>query len=627
MSEAEARQVPDTLDLAGRMRMALNSVLGAMDPDADYTPVFLTFFLAQPPYMIHWSGMYSGVLPYFMESLPLLRSATGSTQGPEIEEGMLAAVFKNTSHDGLIYDEERPDRPWNSGIGYGVKSWKEDYACLAVNGRLIRAFHHYHQVTGDASWVDRMNRTARKMIELAIEKDDYAYYPNVGLGTDFSYPKHSGWVHTREPIGPQEGAEGATTFFMSQPLRGLMRYYRQTGDKRALELSRKMKNLVLDPRFWGGYEDLDKPLGGARAHFWGHYHGNTATLRALLEYAAIADDWTVKEFVRDGYEWARHHSVPRLGLFPEVWFRGSGRTETCALGDMIALAIQLSDEGVGDYWDDADHYVRNGLVEAQMVDEAEMERLVAAGPVRPPYSPWGAPTEWRFDIGLQPQSMPKQELTNDVLKRAFGGFSQVVGAHYQYPFQMHCCNGNAPQALYVVWEGIVRRRGMTTEVNLFLNRRSPWLDVESWLPYEGRVQLHVKVPGRVAVRIPSWISRSHLRWQLDGADAVPELTGRYAIFDGLRPGQTIDVGFALHTESVSLPNLQISGMNPKEEQREYHVQFRGTTAVSLAPLGENAAGSELPWYRTFRRSHFLEEAAPMVVADDYVAETVVDWQG
>ncbi len=54
--------------------------------------------------MIHWSSMSSGVLPKYVEAMPLLRLMSGSNQDRDIEEGMLASIVTNISEDGLIYD-------------------------------------------------------------------------------------------------------------------------------------------------------------------------------------------------------------------------------------------------------------------------------------------------------------------------------------------------------------------------------------------------------------------------------------------------------------------------------------------------------------------------------------------
>src|SRR5215469_8069586 len=91
----EPHRVPATLDLAERAGLAINGLLGSLDPDADYEPYFLAFFMANPPYLLHWSSMYSGVLPKYLEALPLLRVASGNQDGSDVEHAMLQAVLRN----------------------------------------------------------------------------------------------------------------------------------------------------------------------------------------------------------------------------------------------------------------------------------------------------------------------------------------------------------------------------------------------------------------------------------------------------------------------------------------------------------------------------------------------------
>ncbi len=367
--------VPASLDLVERARLGIHGLAGTVDPGLDYEPYFLTFFAARPAYMVHWSSMVSGVLPKYLEALALLRCMSGSTDKADVEQGLLHSVLENIAEDGLIYDRARPDRPWNVGVGYGKKSWNEDYSNLAGDGRLLCGMDFYARLTGDEFWPRQMKRTAERMLNLAVVKGDYAYYPNVGLGNDFSYPRSSGWTHTDEPVSGQEGAEGATVFYLAQPIRGLVRWYRRSGDERVLELCRKFTNFVSLPRFWGGVVEQEPVFGASRAHFWGHFHGTLAALRGLLDYALVADDYRLKSFVRDGYEWAWHNLNPRLGIDTSL--------EGCTTADLTALGIQLSSAGIGDFWDQVDVVVRNALAEAQVTDLDAVRKLSEAGPLRP----------------------------------------------------------------------------------------------------------------------------------------------------------------------------------------------------------------------------------------------------
>ena len=80
--------VPDTLDLAEHGRLAINGMLGSLNPDLDYECVFLNILDVHPAYMLHWSSMVSGVMPKYIEALPLLRQMSGSEQDQDLQQGI-----------------------------------------------------------------------------------------------------------------------------------------------------------------------------------------------------------------------------------------------------------------------------------------------------------------------------------------------------------------------------------------------------------------------------------------------------------------------------------------------------------------------------------------------------------
>ena len=126
--------IPDTLDLADHGRMAINGILGSLNPALDYECTFLTILDVHPAYMLHWSGMWS-VMPKYIEALPMLRQMTGSEQDLDIEKGFFDAMLRNMAEDGLVYDRALPSRPWNVGQWYGKPDWNEDYATIYGNSR------------------------------------------------------------------------------------------------------------------------------------------------------------------------------------------------------------------------------------------------------------------------------------------------------------------------------------------------------------------------------------------------------------------------------------------------------------------------------------------------------------
>jgi hypothetical protein len=611
---------PDTLDLAEHGRLAINGLLGTTNPAVGYENYFLTFFDVHPAYMIHWSSQVSGVLPKYVEAMPLLRLMTGSDQQQETEQAMLASVVHNMEDDGLIYDRATPDRPWNSAVGYGIQGWNEDYANMAGNGRLLRGLLHYYHGTSDDLWRRRAQRTAERMLELAIVKDDYAYYPNVGLGNDYSYPRISGWIHTREPQAEFEGSEGTMLFYLLQPVRGLTRWYVESGDERFLQLSRRFVRLAAQRRFWGGLNDVEPSAGAERGHFFGHYHGHLAALIGLLDYARVANDWRLKLFVRDAYEWARHHGIHRLGIFPG----GGYMTEGCTVADMTALAAGLTDAGAGDYWDDVDQYARNGLLSVQAYDADEMRRVSECGRERPPEARWGGHDDPRFEGygGV----LPGQETTDRAIERSLGSFGFLVGARYLYPRLMHCCTGNGSQALYYAWDGIVRQSGDGADVNLWLNRRTPWLDVWSWLPYAGKLVVQNRGMRRLSIRAPGWAAHGAMRCQVDGHDVTPAWSGNRILFNGLAGNEEITLTVPVALEKTQYTMANLNHREGHSAPDHYDCEFKGNTVISVGDAGLHPGGQQRDWYRLFHREQYRADEAPLKPMTAYVhPDKVIRW--
>ena len=136
---------------------------------------------------------------------------------------------------------------------------------------------------------------------------------------------------TEEPEDEHEGGEGAVTAYFGYPIRGLAMWAAVSGDGRALDLAGRFARFVMKRKFWG-------------------HPGSDPAMVA-------------------GNEIGFHSCWPNLG-----------RTsmEGCFLGDLVALAVRLSEAGIGDYWEDADRVIRNHPAEAQYIRGDYLERVCAA---------------------------------------------------------------------------------------------------------------------------------------------------------------------------------------------------------------------------------------------------------
>ena len=258
---------------------------------------------------------------------------------------------------------------------------------------------------------------------------------------------------------------------------------------------------------------------------------------------------------------------------------------------MIALGIALSDAGVGDYWDDVDHIVRNQLVEQQFTD---LERMRAINDHAVTAKPRQA-TDLAADA------------TRNVIERTLGSFGGMAGpANMSDVSGFGCCTGNGSLALYAAWEGIVRFCDGLATVNLLLNRASPWVDVDSYLPFEGRVRITNKSAGSLAVRIPGWVELHRVRSSIDGEAVSPQNVGRYLLMHGLKPRQVIEMVF-------DVPRGQESYV---VHGQSYTLTYRGSTVIDISPRDDS------PWsYPLYKREALSGDRVPMKTADRYVASS------
>jgi len=370
-------------------------------------------------------------------------------------------------------------------------------------------------------------------------------------------------------------------------IRALVRAYKYGGNRKdILDLLRMLTRFDLKPGMWEN-TTLEGYKGNEHGIFAGHFHGNAGALLSLLDVAEVEKNAWLKEFVREAYDHAIRNGVVRMGWFPahitpakyERPESSARHCETCGLAEMVELGVRLSDAGLGEYWDDVDAIVRNQLTEQQFWNEGVVREMSK-----------GAPGIGQF----------------------VGGFTETPTLTAANPVTYGCCSANGAMGLYYAWEGITRFKDGVATVNLFLNRASKWMDIDSHLPYEGKVELHNKKEARMAlVRIPNWVEMNQVRCFVNGKALDPGQSRRYLIFENLRQGETIRLEF---------PNPETKDGYTIAGER-YQVTFRGSTVVDIEP---RAKGPELiPLYQG---SHYWAEKAPMHAARRFAAEKILPLQ-
>jgi hypothetical protein len=491
----------------------------------------------------------------------------------------------------------------------------EDIATIAGSATLMLALLARRALERTDRWDAMLSGLARGIERVAIQKDDYAYYPDGGFGSAFSYPR-SGWRKTDEPGDEHEGGEGSVVAYHGGQIRSLARWAACSGDERALDFAGKLARFVMKPKFWGGFSNPASGNGREHGHSDSHFHARAIALRGLLEYGLVANDAAACDFVRCSYEYMRSFGIPEIGYIPT--FMGAEPTaghmadkgatnpllmEGCFLGDLVALTVKLSEGGYGDYWEDADRVIRNHLIESQITDRGLLERIVAHAPEREPE--------------MQAGRIPGQDyLGDDIIDRALGIFWSGIradGVHGHWIMQ--CCTANASRGLYMAWDAITRCDGEHAHVNLFLNRAAPWLDIHSYLPYEGKVVIRNKTANRISIRIPPWADHRRLECLLNGRAVSPTRVSHCIDLEGIRPRDVVELRFPMVEQVITR-----TAYTATPEETVYTIRMRGNTVMELAP--QNESPNVYPFYR---REFLQGNVAPLKTVTRYVSPVIPGW--
>ena len=366
--------VPDTLDLAERAALGVNGLTCPADPDADYEVYWWVDFFRNPPVMVH-GGAETDAFQWakFMEALPLMRIMSGSELNEQVEQRWMQVLFQMIGPDGLAY-VPLVGRPWArerylfmldpvwraSGRTTTVADESvTQYTLPTICGRLVGALAIHHSLDGNPIWREMAERTVDGLVRLAIDKGEYAYFaegsfePNAAVSPD-----------AKMPIGLFSASVGC-----GRAMQGLAQCYRAIGYQPALDLARKLAVQVRDhAQFYGpGGEFLLDPVQPGD-----YFHGHTIGVLGIAEYALAAGDQEMMDFARLCYERGKAQGSSLVGFMRKPYYPTS---EICEIADMLALALKLTEAGVGDYWDDVDRWVRNQFAEGQLMDADWIDRI------------------------------------------------------------------------------------------------------------------------------------------------------------------------------------------------------------------------------------------------------------
>jgi hypothetical protein len=590
--------VPATLDLAERARLAIHALTSMTNPNLDYETYHLVGLMSRPP--------CTEIQPFdltlwgkWVEAAALLRVISGSRENLHVDRRWMEVFLKMQGPDGLLYTP-MTGRDWvlypgfDSGSGSpGTAGYPANQFCLLSLGtaRVLSAMCLFAQMDPNGPWNDAARRLAHAYDRLVINKDnDKSYF-------------FSTWMYPGRPI--EEPAHNI--FDESVYLAGvqawiaqyLVIYARAFRDPTSAKLAERIMNYNIFDRqvieSSGRFRPMGKgvvpgPLQGEYAHF---HTVSTNILACLYVYRETGNKGLLDRAMK-GYEYGKSKGEPLVGFFPEVVFdkpsQSPWTSETCEVADMTVAALMLAQLGYDHCWEEADRWVRNQLAEAQLTQ-----------------------IDWLMDghldysrFQLQPDFFKsKLRSTDRVAERSLGAFAGYpspndwisdgnpwAGSNREniYITIQNCCTASASRAIFAVWRDMLAYKEGNLKVNLFFNRASKWADIDSYIPYTGRVEFKIKEPLNLEVRIPEWVKPDEAKCKVDGAGRALGYQGRYAQVGEVERGQTVLVTFP------------ISERTEKRRIQGYDFSFivRGNDVVAVDPPGKYSPLYQRGHYRTGR---------------------------
>lgn len=579
---------PDTLDLAEMATLAINGVTEPTDPEADYEIYWQATFNTNPPMM--WHAESDCVQSKHMEALPLLRLASGSGQNLQVEQRWMEVLRQMQGPDGLLY-LPKIGRPWCIFGAYGRTEPPGDhYFSPFMEGRLLGAITVYYLLTGEDGWKEAGKRLVDGLNKIAIHEDKKAHFASnfLGVGGSFTPGDPAGAIHN-------------PATWSSWLVQGLANCARHTGYQPALDLAGELSRWII--------EDADHfdPSGRFLREYSGlprtHFHGHTMVLLSLLDYGVIAGDEEAIAFAHRGFEYAMTQGECLLGFFPEWLNMPEPQTlEICELADMIGLAIKLSQSGTGDYWDMADRWTRNLFFEGQL---RSADRIY-----------WLA--EKMTTSVIAPMELPPYHTAERVVERNIGGFGYAIRPDdfvSRFPYDainpvsgiIHCCTGNAARTVYYIWENVITFKGGDLRINLLFNRASQWADIDSHIPYTGQVDIKVKQPVKLSIRIPEWVSEEEVTCTVNEQDRKVTWDGRYALLGNVQAKDIVTLRFPISERRDYI----------RVEKRTYRVLLRGNTCVGIDPPGVDCP--------LFQREYYRRDNTRWHKVTRFVGEKSIEW--
>ena len=319
----------------------------------------------------------------------------------------------------------------------------------------------------------------------------------------------------------------------------LVKYYRQTKDDLAVQLAKGFAETNISKTFTTDGELTE--LAGS------HLHSTEGTMTALLALGVLTGEKRYFEIGHRLYDVGLRRWRTSFGWAKERRDSSPGRGEANNTGDYLEAAVILASNGYPVYFRDAECFIRNGLLAAQVVN-----------------------IDW---IAQSTEPDTEEYVHSEIRRRAKGAFA------FTSPHGYHSYNtdlmGGALQSLGEAYHAITTEDNAGCHVNMLFPTELPGLSIRSSLPEAGQLQIETKRPCTLNVRLPDWVERRNLKLRVNGESQTPRWEKHELVIGKLRPQTVVEIAFdqpRRHTQEAA-PGYPTP----------YEIDWIGGTIVDMKP--------------------------------------------
>ena len=317
-----------------------------------------------------------------------------------------------------------------------------------------------------------------------------------------AYPSHMLYQNGWGKLEP-----GWINYTTGRAVTALVTYYRASKDELAVDLARRFAD--------DNIKRTMAPDGGLTEAAGTHLHSTEGTMAGLLYLDELTGEKRYLEAGQRLYDGELKRWRTSYGWAKESRRPSQGRGEANNTGDYIEAALVLARNGQREYFDDAERFIRNGLLAAQVVN-----------------------TDW---IAQSDKPDSDDEVHSDIRKRARGAFA------FTMPNGYHSYNtdliGGSLRALCQACHDAVTGGKDACRVNMRFSVESPWLAMQSSLPQAGRLKIETRRACRLFVRLPEHVAQSKVDVHIGGKQRDAKRSDGELEVGDVPPNAEVDIAF------------------------------------------------------------------------------------